>query len=193
MTAGLTGGIGSGKSLVAKVFEMLGCAVFNSDEAAKEVYFEQEVKQEVVKLLGAEAYESDRKLNKAYISGKIFSDTALLHRLNGIIHPSVKKRFLAFSENNKGKIVIKESALLFEAGLHKEVDKVILVTAKDELRIDRVMMRDGLSRQEVMLKMKSQLTQEEKIKQSDFMIRNNEEEFVITQTLEIYLKLKALA
>lgn len=190
MIVGLTGGIGSGKSTVAKLFEVLGCAVFNSDEAAKLVYFDKQVKEKVKALLGNEAYVNETTLNKPYISSKIFSNTELLHQLNNIIHPAVKICFTGFKAENSSKIVIKETALLFEAKIDTEVDKIIMVAADDELRIQRVMHRDGLSRQDVMNKIQSQLPQNEKIKLSHFVIYNNEEEFLTTQVLNIYNKLK---
>ena len=189
MIVGLTGGIGSGKSTVAFMFEILGCAVFNSDTVAKQVYFVKDVKKEVTDLLGPDAYKNDRELNKAYISSKIFTNTNLLHQLNAIIHPRVKHKFEEFVKQNSQKIIIKETALLFEAKLDRLVDKKILVAADDELRIKRVMKRDGLSREEVLNKIKSQMAQEEKMKLSDMVIYNNEKEFVITQVLGIYNKL----
>jgi dephospho-CoA kinase len=193
MIVGLTGGIGSGKSTVARVFEILGCALFNSDDAARQVYFDAEIKARVIALLGNESYSTGNTINKSFISSKIFSDTALLHQLNEVIHPAVKKQFTSFISEHKGSIIIKESALLFEANIHKEMDKIIIVAADDELRIERVMKRDGLSREDVMKKIKSQLSQEEKIKHSDFVIHNNEKDFVITQVLEIYNQLKTNA
>jgi len=189
MIVGLTGGIGSGKTIVARLFELLGCAVFNSDDAAKNVYFDEEVKKRVIELLGSEAYLNEKELNKSHISSKIFSNTDVLHKLNAIIHPEVKKHFEEFKLNNKEKIIIKETALLFEAKINKEVDKIVLVAANDELRISRVMARDGLSRQDVLNKIKSQLPQEEKIKLSDFVVYNNEDEFLITQVLKIHTQL----
>jgi dephospho-CoA kinase len=193
MIIGLTGGIGSGKSVVARVFEMLGCAVFNSDEEAKMAYFDDQVRKAVILLLGKDAYLDKDTLNKPYISERIFTDTALLHSLNAIIHPCVKERFEKFRNENPGKIVVKETALLFEAKIDREVDKIVLVTADDEVRITRVMERDGLKREEVLNKIRSQLHQEEKIKKSDFIIYNNEKEFVIPQVLKIYSELKQFA
>lgn len=189
MVLGLTGGIGSGKSTVAKLFEIIGCAVFYSDIVAKEVYFDPSVKTQIIELLGKEAYLSENEIDKKFISSKIFSDTILLHKLNSIIHPAVIKRFEAFKQENENQVIIKETALLFEAKLEGQVDKIILVTAKDDLRIKRVMERDGLTKEEVTSKMKAQISQEEKILRSDFVINNNEEEFLITQVLTIYQKL----
>lgn len=190
MILGLTGGIGSGKSMVARVFETLGCALFNSDVVAKEVYYKTEVKSKVIALLGNEAYTSDSELNKPFISKKIFSDTTTLHKLNDIIHPAVKNEFVEFVEKNKGRIIVKETALLFEAGLTGQVDKIITVVANDELRIKRVMLRDNLSREEVLSKIKSQLLQEEKMKLSHFVITNDETEFIAPQVLKIMNQVK---
>lgn len=189
MVIGLTGGIGSGKSTVARLFEIIGCAVFYSDDVAKEIYFDNDIKPQIISLLGKEAYISDKEINKSHISSKIFTDTDLLHRLNAIIHPAVIDRFVTFKNNNAGKLVVKETALLFEAKLESQVDKIVLVASNDELRIDRVMKRDGLSREDVVKKIKAQLPQEEKILRSDFVINNNEDEFLITQVLNIYNKL----
>jgi dephospho-CoA kinase len=192
MIAGLTGGIGSGKSTVARLFEIMGCEVFNSDQVAREVYFEDDVRLRVTGLLGRDAYK-DEQLNKPYISSRIFSDTLLLHQLNAIIHPAVIRRFNEFAKEHQGKIIIKESALLFEANLTGGLDKIIVVVADDELRINRVMKRENISRDEVMKRIKSQLPQTEKAKKADFIIENNEREFLITQTLAIFKELEKLS
>lgn len=189
MVIGLTGGIGSGKSTVARLFEIIGCPVFYSDDVAKEIYFDKDVRSKVIALLGNEAYISETEINKKHISSKIFSDTALLHQLNAIIHPAVIKQFEIFKNKHAGKLVVKETALLFEAKLEAQVNKIVLVAADDELRIARVMQRDGLTKEEVIKKIKAQLPQEEKIPKSDFVINNNEKEFLITQVLTIYNKL----
>lgn len=190
MVVGLTGGIGSGKTTIAKLFEILNCAVFYSDNVAKELYFDETIKKRVIKLLGKESYLSDKQINKEYISSKIFSDQSLLLQLNNIIHPEVIKTFKEFKIKHAGKIVIKETALLFEAKLEFEVDKIILIVANNDLRIQRVINRDNLSRNEIIKKLNSQLPQEEKISKSDFVIYNDETEFVITQALKIYNQLK---
>lgn len=186
----VTGGIGSGKSMVAKVFELLGCAVFNSDAVAKAVYFDNKIKTKVIELLGEEAYLNDQQLNKTFINSKLFSNTEVLQKLNAIIHPAVIEQFNQFVKDSKSKIVIKETALLFEAHLDKGCDKIIVVAANDELRMTRVMKRDALSKEEVLAKMKHQLSQEEKIKKADFVIYNNDDKLVIPQILEIYQALQ---
>jgi dephospho-CoA kinase len=189
MVVGLTGGIGTGKSTVAKLFELLGAKVFNSDDNARDQYFVPAIRQQVTALLGKDCYLSDGTLDRKYISGKIFSDTTLLQKLNNIIHPAVGKDFKTFINSNPGKLIIKESALLFEIGLDKELDRVILVTSPLELRIERVMKRDGLSREEVMNKIKNQLSESEKLKRAELVITNDEKEFLIPQTLKIYKEL----
>jgi dephospho-CoA kinase len=185
MIVGLTGGIGSGKSTVAKLFGIMGFPVFSSDIAAKAIYFEPEIKKQVVALLGPAAYINDRELDKKFISSRIFSDAATLSKLNQIIHPAVKNAFLRFVKKHPSRPIIKETALLFEVGLDKDVDKIILVASGDEERIQRVMQRDHSSREEVLKKIKSQLPQEEKINRADFVIYNNETESLIEQALAI--------
>lgn len=189
MVVGLTGGIGSGKSTVANIFKLLGCKIFNSDEVAKQIYFEEDIKQHIIDLLGYDVYLNSTTLNKHYINSKIFSNTELLKQLNSIIHPAVVNKFEAFCQKNKNELIIKETALLFEANLQHQVDKIILVTADDELRIKRTMLRDNLSKEDVVKKINSQLSQNEKIKHSHFIIDNNETELVIPQVVAIYKQL----
>jgi dephospho-CoA kinase len=190
MIVGLTGGIGSGKSTVSRLFEMFGCVVFNSDRVAKEIYYDPGIRKKIIELLGASSYLPDGNLNKSFISSRIFGDAVLLHKLNSIIHPAVREKMQVFIETNKDKLIIKESALLFEAHLEKELDKVIVVSAPDDLRIKRIMDRDGLSAADVQLRLKSQIPQEEKVARADFVIINNEKELVIPQVLAVFEKLK---
>lgn len=186
MIVGLTGGIGSGKSTIAKLFEIFGCIIFDSDSVAKQLYYDPIIKSHITKLLGEESYISENKINKKYISSIIFSNSNKLEQLNQIIHPAVIIALKKIKEKNPDKIIIKESALLFEAKLEKEVDKIILVVAPQEDRIKRVMLRDGISKEDVFKKIKNQLPDAIKIKKSDFIIENNEKEFLITQSLKIY-------
>lgn len=188
---GLTGGIGTGKSTVGKLFKVLGIPVYNSDERAKEMYFLPEVKEKVITLLGKEVYHTDGSLNRAYISQKIFSDSSLLSKINGIIHPAVEKDFQSFIESNREqKYIIKETALLFETGLYKKVDKIFLVMAPLEERLKRVIERDKSSREDVLKRISHQMPDEEKQPISDFVIDNNETEGLIPQVLSIHQKLQ---
>lgn len=186
MIIGLTGGIGSGKTTIAKLFEIFGCIIFDSDTIAKQLYYDPIIKSHIIVLLGEESYLSNNKINKTHISSIIFSNSNKLEQLNQIIHPAVIIELKKIKEKNPNKIIIKESALLFEAKLEKEVDKIILVLAPQEDRIKRVMLRDGLLKEDVIKKIKNQLPDAIKIKNSDFIIENNEKDFLITQALKIY-------
>jgi dephospho-CoA kinase len=189
---GLTGGIGSGKSTVAKVFETLGVKIYNSDERAKELYFVPHVKAEIEKLLGKEAYINEATLNKKYISEKIFSDNELLKQVNAIIHTEVKKDFDAFAKLHANeKYIIKESALLIEAKLLSSIDKLLVVTSNINLRKHRVALRDGLSEEKIKKRMEQQVPEEEKIKLADWALENNEENLLIPQIIKIHQSLIA--
>jgi dephospho-CoA kinase len=187
MIVGLTGGIGTGKSTVAKLFEVLGCPVYNSDDRAKAVYYDPEIKQQITSLLGENAYDQRGKIDRQFISGKIFNDKELLQKVNAVIHPAVGKDFMAFLiKHSESKIIIKESALLFEAGLKEKVNKIILVTAPMDVRIERIMKRDAHTKEQILSRISHQLPDETKIPQSDFVIVNDGEQAVIPQVLKIY-------
>lgn len=189
MTVGLTGGIASGKSVVAQLFKILGAEIFNSDIRAKLQYYKPHIREQVTDLLGKEAYESENRINKAFIASRIFSDTSLLRSLNQIIHPAVADDFKAFVLDHPGKLIIKESALLIETGLYREFQNNILVVSPPALRVKRLQERDGISAEEVQNRFKSQLNDSEKEKHCNFIIRNNEEEFLMPQVIEIFKKL----
>ncbi len=190
MIVGLTGGIGSGKTVVSKLFELLGCKIYNSDDRAKELYFIPSVKSQVIALLGAEVYTSDTEINKVIISQKIFSDTTLLHQLNDIIHPAVKLDFKRFCEINLNSIIIKETALLFETGIYKEVDKSVLVAAPHDLKVERVMKRNHITQSEVEKRMLAQWSDEQKQPLSSFIINNDGSQALIPQAIAIVEELK---
>jgi len=184
MIVGLTGGSGSGKSVVLKIFKTLGFASYSSDEAAKKVYFIPHIRQQVESLLGTESYQG-QQLNRDYIRHKIFNNVALLHQLNAIIHPAVRQDFLLFCQHHPGTI-IQESALLFETGLNAQCDQVIVVTAEDALRIKRLISRDGLSEEEILKRFESQWPESKKIDHANFVIYNNEKDRLLPQVLEIF-------
>ena len=191
MIIGLTGGIGSGKTIVAKLFETMGCIIYNSDESAKKIYFVKEIKQQVIQLLGKEAYINDFELNKVFIAQVIFSDKHKLQQLNAIIHPAVKQDFKSLvNQYSSETIIIKETALLFEENISKEVDASILVTAPVELKIERVMKRNNLSRIEVEKRMLAQWTDEQKKLLATYVINNDGKEALIPQVLAIMHQLK---
>lgn len=186
LTVGLTGGIGSGKSTVAKIFETLGVPVFNSDVEAKKLLFSNKKIIRLVKTEFPVAFENNQ-LNKTKLAQLVFNDTKALEKLNQIIHPEVKKVFMQWVEANKtAPFVVKEAAILIETNLHKELDKLILVTAPTSLRIQRVIARDGIDEQEIIQRMKNQLSDDEKISFADFVITNDEKTLVIPQVMKIY-------
>ncbi|MCU0360605.1 MAG: dephospho-CoA kinase [Bacteroidia bacterium] len=186
MVAGLTGGIGSGKSQVAQLFCMLGWKHFNSDAVAKNLYFNPAIKAKIIALLGSESYSKDGGLNKPYISNLVFTQPDLLKQLNAILHPAVGEKFKTFCIAHPKAPILKESALLFETGLNQHMDKIVLVVAPDLVRIQRVMQRDNLSQDVVINKMKSQNPQEENIKKADFVIVNDEQHSLIDQVLKTH-------
>ena len=191
MIIGLTGGIGSGKSIVARVFEAMGCVLYSSDERAKDMYFREDIKASVMTLLGPASYKDPPTLNRAYIAQKVFSDAGLLTKLNAIIHPAVKQDMVDFvNRQDPSVIIVKETALLFEAGLHTGVDAAILVMAPAELRISRVMARNGISRDEVLKRIGSQWSDEKKMGMADYIIRNDEQNAIIPQVKAILDKLR---
>ncbi len=169
---GLTGGIGSGKTTIAKYFISLGVSVYIADEEAKKVLYLPEVAEEVRSAFGDEVFtngEPDRKK----LAAKVFSDPEKLQLLNGIIHPRVGQHFQHWVQSHAGEdIVIKETAILFESGSYKDCDAVILVTAPKEIRIARVMARDGVSEAQVLERMANQWDEEEKKQKSDYVIEN---------------------
>lgn len=182
----LTGGIGSGKSVVAKIFENLGAIVFNSDHVAKELYSDSTLKPQIINLLGENAYLADGSINKPFINSVIFSQTTKLDLLNSIIHPAVIKKFNILVKHNQNRVIIKETALLFEARLEDNCDTIVVVAANDSLRIDRVMKRDSLTREEVIKKLNSQISQREKIARANYVIENNEQNLLIPQVIDLY-------
>lgn len=187
IVVGLTGGMGSGKSTVARVFETLGVKVYYSDNRAKELYFIPAVKKEIENILGKEAYLDEITLNKKYISQQIFSNNELLKQVNSIIHAEVRNDFNAFTkENNKEKYIIKESALLVEANLLGTIDKLIVVTSDMNLREQRIVKRDGLDKSEIQTRMSRQLPDIEKVKQADWILENNEMDLLIPKILKIH-------
>lgn len=173
---GITGNVGSGKSTVAKIFSELGASIYNSDDRAKEMYYKDSCKEQIISLLGQQAYKEDGTLDRQYVAGLIFNDKALLDKINSIIHPLVKKDFELFVKNNENKLVIHESALFIEANLMDMVSKLILVTAPEELRIERIKKRDNSSVEQIKARIANQISDELKIKYADFIIVNDEKE-----------------
>lgn len=172
MIVGLTGGIGSGKSTVGTMFKALGVPIYNSDERAKQLMnTSKKIRKQLIELFGEDAY-LNKELNRPFIAEKVFKDSAKLTKLNGIVHPAVRKDFSAWAESHKVPYVIQETALLFENTAQQFYDKTILVTAPKEVRIQRVLARDNTTREQISARMENQLNDFEKLKLADYKIEN---------------------
>ena len=170
---GLTGGIGSGKTTVAKLLEEKGFPVYYSDDEAKNIVNKDpELKDQIIKLLGSESYIND-VYNRKYVAEKVFNDSGLLEQLNHLIHPAVRIDFITWVKKQKSPFVFKETALLFELKLHLQCYKSLLITADDNLRIKRTMDRDDKTYREVEAVVQKQMPEKEKIKLADYIIYNN--------------------
>ena len=187
---GITGGIGSGKSTICRLFEKLGIPVYYADDRAKWILqHDPVVKKKLIKLLGAEAFFADGGLNRGYLAGKVFENRPLLQQLNDLVHPAVavdSKKWFEEQAKEGFRYALKEAALIFESGADKHLDKVILITAPEKVRIKRVTERDQVTQESVMKRMQNQLTDEEKIKHADYIIENIRWENVNTQVDEIH-------
>ena len=175
MKIGVTGGIGSGKSLVVSELERLGAVVYHADKKAKELVYLPEVKESIIKLFGEKAFENN-VYNTKYIASIVFEDVIKLQALNSIIHPAVFKDLDRFCHQNEGKTIVYESALMMETGHTHLFDKVILVTAPLSLRIERVMSRDGVDRNAVLKRIEKQWSDEKKRDLADIIIENIDKE-----------------
>lgn len=183
---GITGGIGSGKSIVCDVFRQLGIPVYEADTEAKKLYDLPEVMDKVKEKFGADFFK-DGILDRKKLAGRIFKDKEALEAVNRILHPLVKKHFNNWKKQFAGKpYVLKEAAILFESGTDKGCDKIITVTAPEVIRLQRVMARDKRSREEVEEIMKRQWPDEEKIKRSDFVIVNDGQSLILPEVLRIH-------
>jgi dephospho-CoA kinase len=193
LRVGITGGIGSGKSTVAKVFEVLGIPVYYADDAAKRLMNEdKELKQKIKSQFGESIYTNEG-LNKKELANIVFNAPEKLEILNSLVHPATLKDAETWMQKNTTAYCIKEAALIFESGAQQNLDYVIGVTAPVPLRILRTLQRDGVTRDEVMARMDKQLDEAIKIKLCDFVITNDEQEMLLPQILDLHKKLLTLA
>jgi dephospho-CoA kinase len=188
LKVGVTGNIGGGKTTVSKLFEILGIPVFYADDAAKKIMTEDSLLVSGLKsAFGEEAYFKDGSLNRKHIAGIVFNDEQELARLNALVHPAVFRAFGNWvARLNDAPYVMKEAALLFESDSYQMCDKTIMVTAPLELRIKRVVKRDGFTRAEILARDARQFTEEKKIALADFVIKNDDTELVIPQVLKLH-------
>jgi dephospho-CoA kinase len=190
---GITGGIGSGKSTVAKVFETIGIPVYYADDAAKRLMNEDAaLQQQITALFGPTAYVQGQ-LDRKYIAGQVFSDKTKLQQLNAIVHPATIADGERWMQQQTTPYAIKEAALIFESGTQGGLDYVIGVSAPTSLRLLRVMKRDQVDREAVIARMNKQINEIIKMRLCDFIIYNDEQQLVIPQVLDLHEKLVKLA
>lgn len=186
---GLTGGIGSGKSTICKIFSHLGVPIFNADDVAKDIlYNDKIINKKVVEVFGLQILDNNQRIDKNKLASLVFQKNEMLDKLNSIIHPAVEHRFLKWSASHfTNKYIIKEAAILFESGSYKKMDMVINVSAPVELRIARVLNRDKvLNKEAVSDRMNKQLSDLQREKMSSFTIINDEKQMIVPQVIHIH-------
>ncbi|MCD6346764.1 MAG: dephospho-CoA kinase [Bacteroidales bacterium] len=189
ITVGLTGGIGSGKTFIAEVFQQLDVPVFFADEIAKNLYNRDDIKSQISAFFGDNIYMSNG-IDKTKLANMIFNDQAKLDTINHIIHPAVEKEFQEWTDSmSSNPLVIKESALLFETDNYKNLDATILVVAPIKLRIKRIMERDSSDEQQVSQRMNMQWKDEQKTPLADYIINNDEQNLIVPEVIKIYNQL----
>lgn len=183
---GLTGGIGSGKTTVAQIFQVLGIPVYYADKEAKRLMTSNhQLKLELIKSFGAEIYENG-KLKSALLASIVFTDSQKLNLLNSLVHPATLLDAKEWMEKQTTPYSIKEAALIFEAGASEKLDFIIGVSAPEHIRIKRVMERDGTSKEDVEKRLSNQLDENEKIKRCHFVVVNDEKELLTPQVLKLH-------
>jgi len=192
---GITGGIGSGKTTVCKIFETLGIPVFYADTSAKEIMVtDVDLVNGIKNTFGEDSYGIDGILNNKYLADLVFNNPVELEKLNALVHPAVFRGFDRWLSNISANVpyILKEAALLFESGSYKNCDYSILVTAPFQTKLNRVMKRDGVNEEQVRIRMDKQLNDEEKAKLANFFIRNEETQSIVLQVYDLhkqYLKI----
>lgn len=191
ITIGITGGIGSGKSTVCKVFKVLDIPVFEADKVAKELMNTNAgLKEQLVRLFGEGIYTPDSVVDRKKLAKIIFNDHLQLEKINALVHPVVRNEFKNWKTKQQTIYIIHEAAILFESGFYKMMDYTILVTAPEKQRIERVLTRDGVSESEVKERISKQWPDEQKRKLASFEIKNDNKDLLIPQIIEMDKQLK---
>ena len=187
---GLTGGIGSGKSYISTVFKKIGFPVFDADLNAKKCMHEnKELRLAIINLFGSNIYNNG-KLQTRELASIVFSDQIKLNALNQVVHPVVTEEFKNWCKNQDSDFVIKEAAILFESNTYKDLDFIISVSAPIEIRVKRVVSRDGCTANQVKERMRSQISDKERQKRADFLILNDGSSLLLPQILEVIDRIK---
>ena len=193
MKVAICGGIGSGKSTVCHMFAERGVALYDSDSRAKALMNDSaELREALIAEFGEECY-SEEGLNRAYLASRVFGSEEQLAKLNSIVHPAVKEDFLRWSDEQEGEYCLLESAILFESGFDKLVDKTVAVLAPQPLRVMRAMERDGATKEAVEARMKAQMSDDELVARCDYAIVNIHLEDVEKDVAELNHRFKVLA
>lgn len=190
---GLTGGIGSGKTTVARIFEVIGIPVYYADAAGKRLMnTDPEIRQAIISTFGQNSYKGT-EINRSFLISEVYEDDASLQLLNSIIHPAVFKDADAWMLHQNAPYAIKEAAIIFESGSNQFLDYVIGVSAPELLRIERLKKRDGKTEEQIRFWMNKQMNAEEKMSRCDFVVHNDEKQLLIPQVLELNAELAAIA
>jgi dephospho-CoA kinase len=193
LRVGLTGGIGSGKSIMARVFGLLGVPVFEADVAARELmHHDAGLRAQVMERFGDHLYPGG-KLDRKGLAAVVFSDVTALADLNAMVHPVVRRAFRTWMEGQEGSYALMEAAILAESGGHQAMDQVVVVSAPEDLRVRRVMDRDGVTEDEVCARMRNQASEEQRLAIAQHVILNDDTRLVIPQVIAIHKALCRLA
>ena len=188
-TVGLTGGIGSGKSTVARVFGVLGIPVFNADEESKLLLTENEVMKRAVMTAFGERVYPNGELDRAALASIVFADPEALAQLSAIAHPAVRKRSAQWVDQQRSPYVLLEAALLVDTGWYKSLAQLIVVSAPEEERVKRVIARDSASAEQVLLRIRNQVSEEQRLQVANMVIENDGHEMIIPQVLALHERL----
>ena len=190
LKVGLTGNIGSGKTIVAGIFTTLGVPVFHADKEARKLFSNEGTRKSIREIFGPGVFSPSGEVIRPVLAEVAFSNPKLLNELNALIHPQVRDNYKQWCfQHSDSPYTLYEAAILFESGHYKEMDKVICVTAPEQIRVKRVMERDHLTVQEIEKRMANQWEEEKKIRLSDYVIRNDETCSVIMQVMEVHKKI----
>lgn len=186
ITVGLTGGIGSGKSTICRLFKILGVPVFEADWVAKKLLNNNEkVKSEIIRLFGDGVYTAKGTVDRKKLAGIIFNDEIQLRKVNEIVHPKVREEYKKWLKKQDSAYVIHEAAILFESGFYKMMDFSIMVAAPEKQRIEWVMKRDGVTEKQVSERMARQWPDEKKQKLADVVLHNNNKDLIIPEIMKL--------